>query len=87
MASEDPAALFGLAEPDPAHTLGGLKDDIEPEHPSVVGHLGESLAQAYQRRCWRCFDSRQSCGVLTARRMRAAMLMRVRRGVVERLLS
>lgn len=35
--------MFQLAEADPAHTLGGIKDDIEPEHPSVIGHMVKSL--------------------------------------------
>ena len=34
------ADLFGLSEPDAANTLGGIKDDIDPEHPSVIMHLG-----------------------------------------------
>jgi hypothetical protein len=35
-----PSQLFSLAEPDAAHTLGGLKDDVEPDHPSVIGAIG-----------------------------------------------
>lgn len=34
--------LWALAEPDPAHTLGGLRDDVEPAHPSTLGHLSAS---------------------------------------------
>jgi hypothetical protein len=41
VADPAPEQLFGLAEPDPEHTLGGLKDDVEPEHPSVIGAIGE----------------------------------------------
>lgn len=33
-------AEYDQAVPDPEHTLGGIKDDIEPDHPSVIGHLG-----------------------------------------------
>lgn len=35
--------LYGIAVPDPEHTLGGIKGDIEPEHPSVIGHIVKSL--------------------------------------------
>lgn len=35
--------LYSIAVPDPEHTLGGLKEDIEPEHPSVIGHIGTIL--------------------------------------------
>lgn len=38
---ESPEQLYDLAQPDPEHTLGGIKDDIEPDHPSVIGHIGE----------------------------------------------
>ena len=41
MASAIPAAdLFDKAVPDAEHTLGGLKEDTEPEHPSVVMAIG-----------------------------------------------
>jgi hypothetical protein len=42
MAAEpvSPEQLYDLAQPDPEHTLGGIKDDIEPDHPSVIGHIG-----------------------------------------------
>lgn len=32
--------LYNIAVPDGDNTLGGIKDDTEPEHPSVIGHLG-----------------------------------------------
>jgi hypothetical protein len=43
--SADPApeALWDLAVPDPENTLGGIKDDVAPEHPSVIGHMVKSL--------------------------------------------
>jgi hypothetical protein len=37
-----PDQLYELAEPDAANTLGGMLDDTEPDHPSVIGHMGES---------------------------------------------
>eukprot|EP00158_Paraphelidium_tribonemae_P000233 Partr_v1_DN20168_c0_g2_i1_m32647 putative Oxysterol-binding protein len=45
MAAEpvSPEQLYDLAQPDPEHTLGGIKDDIEPDHPSVIGHIVKSL--------------------------------------------
>lgn len=39
----DDAALYDIAVPDAAHTLGGIKDDIDPEHPSVLAHMVKSL--------------------------------------------
>lgn len=38
-----PDQLYDLAVPDASNTLGGLKDDVDPEHPSVLGHLVSSL--------------------------------------------
>jgi len=35
--------LYELAIPDADNTLGGIKDDTQPEHPSVIGHLVKSL--------------------------------------------
>lgn len=40
MEPSSPEELYELAVPDEAHTLGGIQDDIEPEHPSVIGHMG-----------------------------------------------
>ena len=46
--------LYELAIPDADNTLGGIKDDTQPEHPSVIGHLGKitdeySLYNTYTR--------------------------------------
>jgi Oxysterol-binding protein len=38
-----PDELYEKCIPDPENTLGGIKDDIEPDHPSVIGHLVKSL--------------------------------------------
>ncbi len=34
---------FATCEPDAAHTLGGGTDEVEPDHPSVLGHLIRQL--------------------------------------------
>ena len=46
-----PEALWDLAVPDAENTLGGLKDDIPPDHPSVIGSIGEQRGAAAV--CWR----------------------------------
>jgi hypothetical protein len=38
--SADDEALYAAAVPDPEHVLGGVKDEVEPDHPSVLGHMG-----------------------------------------------
>lgn len=43
MASSESTDLFSAAVPDPEHTLGGVKDDVEPAHPSVIMHMVRSL--------------------------------------------
>ncbi len=49
-AGDPPAeALWDLAVADPEHTLGGIKDDIDPEHPSVIGHMGACAERARGR--------------------------------------
>ena len=32
--------VFAAAVPDAANTLGGLHDDKDPDHPSVIAHMG-----------------------------------------------
>lgn len=34
---------FALCVADADHTLGGREEDVEPEHPSVLGHLIRQL--------------------------------------------
>ena len=41
--SISPEELYEKCIPDPDNTLGGMKDDVEPEHPSVIGHIVKSL--------------------------------------------
>lgn len=41
-----PEELYDLAVPDAPNTLGGLHGDIDPEHPTVIGHMGECLHSA-----------------------------------------
>jgi hypothetical protein len=42
--SAEDEGLYDLAVPDHENTLGGIKDDTQPDHPSVIGHLGKSLS-------------------------------------------
>ena len=32
--------LFAATVADAPNTLGGIKDDVEPPHDSVIGHIG-----------------------------------------------
>lgn len=45
MASD--AELFDITVPDAERTLGGVKDDIEPDHPSVIVHMGKCSLAAF----------------------------------------
>ena len=40
---QEGARLLALLEPDPPHSLGGVRDDVEPAHPSVIVHMVKSL--------------------------------------------
>jgi hypothetical protein len=40
MAAPTDDQLYDLAVPDHEATLGGIKDDVQPEHPSVLVHMG-----------------------------------------------
>lgn len=40
MASDEAASLYPRCVADADNTLGGIRGDTEPEHPSVIMHLG-----------------------------------------------